>query len=76
MYTDTICRIKLSNGLSAPFSSEWGVKQGDVLSPLLFNYFINNLVDDLNKDNTDPVVIGDTSVKFYMHQWYCFIVSK
>jgi hypothetical protein len=22
MYTDTICRIKLSNGLSAPFSSE------------------------------------------------------
>lgn len=32
MYTDTICRIKFSNGLSAPFSSERGVKQGDVLS--------------------------------------------
>jgi hypothetical protein len=50
MYTDTICRITFSNGLSAPLSSERGVKQGDVLTPLLFNNFINNLVDDLNKD--------------------------
>jgi hypothetical protein len=33
MYTDTICRIKFSNGLSAPFSSERGVKQVDVLNP-------------------------------------------
>lgn len=32
MYTDTICRIKFSNELSASFSSERGVKQGDVLS--------------------------------------------
>ena len=67
MYTDTIGRIKLYNGLSAPFSSERGVKQGDVLRPLLFHYFINNLVDDLNKDNTDPVVIGDTSVNILLY---------
>jgi hypothetical protein len=39
----------------------------DVLSPLLFNYFINNLVDDLNKDNTDPVVIGDTSMNILLY---------
>jgi hypothetical protein len=67
MYTDTICRITFSNGLSAPFSSERGVKQGDVLSHLLCHYFINNLVDDLNKDNTDPVVIGDTSVNILLY---------
>jgi hypothetical protein len=29
--------------------------------------FINNLVDDLNKDNTDPVVIGDTSVNILLY---------
>ena len=56
-----------SNGLSAPFSSERGVKQGVVLIPLLFKYFINNLVDYLNKDNTDPVVIGDTSVNILLY---------
>jgi hypothetical protein len=67
MYIDTICRIKFSNGLSASFSSERGVKQGNVLRTLLFNYFINNLVDDLNKDNTDPVVIGDTSVNILLY---------
>ena len=67
MYTDTICRIKFSNALSAPFSSERGVTQGDVLTSLLFNYFINNLVDDLNKDNTDPVVIGDTSMNILLY---------
>jgi hypothetical protein len=56
-----------SNGLNAPFSSERGVKRGDVLIPLLFKYFINNLVDYLNKDNTDPVVIGDTSVNILLY---------
>jgi hypothetical protein len=39
----------------------------NVLRTLLFNYFINNLVDDLNKDNTDPVVIGDTSVNILLY---------
>jgi hypothetical protein len=59
MYTDTICRIT--------FSSERGGEHGDVLSPILLNYFINNLVDDLNKDNTDPVVIGDTLVNILLY---------
>jgi hypothetical protein len=67
MYTDTICRIKFSNGLSAPFSSERGVKHGDVLfflKPLLFNYFITILVDDLNKD----IIIIQTQLSLETHQ--------
>ena len=49
LYTPCIlilCKIKFSNDLSEPFISERGVKQGDVLSPLLFNFF----KDDNNKN--------------------------
>ena len=67
MYTDTVSRIKFSNGLSPPFLSERGVKQGDVLSPLLFNYFINNLVGNLDNKHTDPVAIGDTSLNILLY---------
>jgi retron-type reverse transcriptase len=37
---------------------ENGVKQGDVLSPILFNLHINSIVDDLEKAKTDPVIVG------------------
>ncbi|CAG2229900.1 unnamed protein product [Mytilus edulis] len=62
MYDDTTCRIKFQNGLSEEFISNRGVKQGDVLSPLLFNLYINNLVKSLQDANTDPIVIGDTTI--------------
>ena len=57
MYQDTKCRIKFSNGVSNEFSSTCGVKQGDVLSPLLFNLFIDGLVKKLKISKCDPVVI-------------------
>ena len=40
MYTDTQYRFKFNNGISSPFISERGVKQGDVLSPLFFNFLL------------------------------------
>ena len=47
MYQDTRFRIKFSNGMSDEFSSSLWVKQGDVLSPLIFNLFIDDLVKKL-----------------------------
>ena len=48
-------RIKLSDGVSKSFLSKRGVKQGDVLSPMLFKIFINNIVEKLECSDADPV---------------------
>ena len=53
MYQDTHCKIKFKTGISRDFVSTCGVKQGDVLSPILFNLYINSIVDDLQKAKTD-----------------------
>ena len=67
MYTNTSYKIKFKDGLSSIFPSERGVKQGDVLSPLLFNFFVNNIVDTLNHNNNDPIVIGDTTISILLY---------
>ena len=62
MYQDTRFRIKFSNGISDEFSSSCGVKQGDVLGPLLFNLFIDDIVKKLEPSNCDPVMIEHIKV--------------
>ena len=45
MYYDCRSRIKCKYFLSDPISIAKGVHQGNVLSPLLFNVFINDICD-------------------------------
>lgn len=51
IYHEAICCINVNNMLTDWFKTDSGVKQGDTLSPTLFNIFINDLVTDVKSLN-------------------------
>jgi hypothetical protein len=51
IYNEAHCSINVNNCLTDWFQTESGVKQGDTISPTLFNIFINDLVADVNSLN-------------------------
>ena len=67
MYGSTTNEIKITHGLSDSFEANRGVKQGDVLSPLLFNIFMNNIVDELKNANCDPINIGNMNINCLLY---------
>ena len=53
--------IKSNGFVSVAFSTTIGLKQGDVLSPLLFNFYIYDLISHFN-ESCSPVTMGDLRV--------------
>ena len=59
MYETVKSVIKYNNNFSSPFDVFNGVKQGDPLSPILFIFFINDLVDNIKPNSELGVFVID-----------------
>ena len=52
IYSSTKVSLSYTSYVSPPFSTSIGLKQGDILSTMFFNLFINDLPMQLEKHNT------------------------
>ena len=66
MYTNLQMCVKLHNHLTNWFDSNVGVRQGDTLSPTLFNLFVNTLAAEIKELNCG-IKIGDTTVSILLY---------
>lgn len=57
-YAHQTMLVKWDNCISAPFQIGNGVRQGSLLSPILFNFYMNDLSKELNKCRTGCLVGG------------------
>ena len=57
MYSNDTIRVNIGNNLTKAFSINQGVKQGCILSPLLFNIFLSDLPESIGKGDCKPVYI-------------------
>ncbi len=75
MYHSARSCIKLPDGVTDSFPIQKGIKQGDTLSPFLFNLYINDINDILN-DRCHSPILGDQKVRCLMYADDLLILSE
>ena len=67
MYSEASSSIKLDGFISRKFIIENGVQQGDVLSPLLFNILINDIIEEFDKTEYSAPYLIDKQVRSLLY---------
>ena len=75
MYNGNRMHIRIQGGLTEPFFTTTGVKQGCVLSPLLFNLFLNKLPEEYDS-TCDPIEINGKPLHVLMYADDCVVLSQ
>ena len=57
LYSRSACAVKIGNSKTVPFRYQRGVRQGCVISPVLFNLFINELPLSFEPNKCDPITL-------------------
>ena len=77
MYSKDSASIKLNQYISEEFNCHKGVKQGCMLSPTLFNIYLNDLPDILSNDTSAPLLNGtQISCLLYADDLVIFSTTK
>ena len=75
MYANLKASVKLTDGITQPFVSKTGVRQGCNLSPTLFNLFINDIVG-LFDEQCLPPKMGNQNINCLMYADDILILSE
>ena len=75
MYSETQQALKINNLMTRPFKTHRGVRQGCILSPRLFNLFIND-IPDLFDGTCSPVQLNNTKINCLMYADDLVILSE
>ena len=75
MHDKALYCVKVEGFISDSFSSNVGVKQGCVLSPLLFNIFLSDL-PDIFSNECDPARLSDVNISCLMFADDLVLISE
>ena len=75
MYDKTCMMLKLNGKVTKPFKTEKGVRQGCILSPRLFNLFIND-IPNIFDEECRPTKLADTRIQCLLYADDIVILSE